>query len=516
MLGSVSDQLEALVALLREGSLSLEAHSFQERERVRIIEGVDEYLRPRLSSIDAPVVVAVVGPTGTGKSTIVNSLAQDMISTTGVLRPTTTAPVLWAHRERADGHLTEFVSRVRERVGPGVDLVVGSDDVTSDVTLIDTPPIDFAGEDGSFAVRDVLEVSDICIFVTSPARYADAIGWGFVAEARARGVPTLFVLNRLPRSGEEADALLADLARRLHEHELLLEPDPMMIFPVFEDVLGWHQGLDADSVAHLRDELGELADADFRNALMTQTALTTAVALAERAAGIVDAFDVEAAAVADLRLAVADTYAEQAALLETDLRTGVFAAIADRIVWPQAAADLSAVVTRRAGVAAQAVAGTWATRPFGAVVLEHGGQGLWRHGEDAARDTASALGGFTDEVATLVAGSARRKQLRPRATRAATDHVWRMALDPSREPSRVMRRRFGENLDDLVGAVRTMLATILTDRVRADGKRFTGHLGEPIPSDLAERIADTAEHLLTVARSAVPGVADLDEGHVDA
>ena len=96
--------------------------------------------------------------------------------------------------------------------------------------------------------------------------------------------------------------------------------------------------------------------------------------------------------------------------------------------------------------------------------------------------------------------------------------MWRLALDPGREPSRAMSRRFGEHLPDLIDEVRTMLITVLTDRVRADGARFARHLGEPIPSDLAGRIAETAEHLLTVARSAVPSLADgaVDQERTDA
>ena len=44
---------------------------------------------PRARSLDAPLVVVLLGPTGAGKSTLFNTLAGRSASRTGVLRPTT-------------------------------------------------------------------------------------------------------------------------------------------------------------------------------------------------------------------------------------------------------------------------------------------------------------------------------------------------------------------------------------------------------------------------------------------
>ena len=63
------------------------------------------------------------------------------------------------------------------------------------------------------------------MFVTSPSRYADISAWQFLREIRWRGVPMLFVLNRLPPDRDAAVALLNDFAERLHSNGLLLEPD---------------------------------------------------------------------------------------------------------------------------------------------------------------------------------------------------------------------------------------------------------------------------------------------------
>ena len=47
------------------------------------------HVRVRAASLDAPLVVLIVGPTGAGKSTIFNTIAGSAASPTGVLRPTT-------------------------------------------------------------------------------------------------------------------------------------------------------------------------------------------------------------------------------------------------------------------------------------------------------------------------------------------------------------------------------------------------------------------------------------------
>ena len=92
-----------------------------EPARDGVVQTVRQYLLPRLREPDAPVVAALVGLSGVGKSTILNSLAQERISPTGVLRPTTTNGVLWAHRSHAARYWTEFVGRVTEQIGPTTD-----------------------------------------------------------------------------------------------------------------------------------------------------------------------------------------------------------------------------------------------------------------------------------------------------------------------------------------------------------------------------------------------------------
>ena len=174
--------LESLSELLDgvEFTLPTEGRDAAEKVRVAIVRTINEYLLPRLDEPTAPVVAAVIGSSGTGKSTIINSLANDRISEVGPLRPTTRSPVLWAHRDHGGRYWSEFVARVRDRVGPTVEVVIGDDDLTQELTLIDTPPAEYLAPSGRASAIDALALADLCVFVTSPGRYADISAWEFL------------------------------------------------------------------------------------------------------------------------------------------------------------------------------------------------------------------------------------------------------------------------------------------------------------------------------------------------
>ena len=70
---------------------------------------------PRLRRLDAPLLAVVGGPTGAGKSTLVNTLVRQRISAAGVLRPTTRSAVL-AYNP-ADERLVRAAARPARAVG---------------------------------------------------------------------------------------------------------------------------------------------------------------------------------------------------------------------------------------------------------------------------------------------------------------------------------------------------------------------------------------------------------------
>src|SRR5215213_7785986 len=77
--------------------LDVEGAIAARRERTALLDQLDDYVLPRLRSLDAPLLAVVGGSTGAGKSTLVNSVLREQVSRSGVLRPTTRSPVLVHH-----------------------------------------------------------------------------------------------------------------------------------------------------------------------------------------------------------------------------------------------------------------------------------------------------------------------------------------------------------------------------------------------------------------------------------
>jgi hypothetical protein len=90
---------------------------------------LDDYVLPRLSRIEAPLLAVVGGSTGAGKSTLVNSLIGRVVTKPGVIRPTTRSPVLVYHPDDARWFTDE-------RILPGLLRSSSSSDDTRSLHLV--------------------------------------------------------------------------------------------------------------------------------------------------------------------------------------------------------------------------------------------------------------------------------------------------------------------------------------------------------------------------------------------
>ncbi|MEX1271464.1 MAG: dynamin family protein, partial [Acidimicrobiia bacterium] len=122
-------------------ALSTEQRDDRIRRRVHLLGILHRYLEPRLAEPRHPVVVAVFGPTGSGKSTLVNTLVGRPISETGVIRPTTRRAVVWVHQRDADD-----IGALLGQTGP-VDVVADDHPVLASLAIVDTPDIDSIAEE---------------------------------------------------------------------------------------------------------------------------------------------------------------------------------------------------------------------------------------------------------------------------------------------------------------------------------------------------------------------------------
>ena len=158
-----------------------------------LTDQLDDYLLPRLARLDAPLLVVVGGSTGAGKSTLVNSLVQARVSAAGVLRPTTRSPVLVCNPADAawfrQGDLLPGLTRTTEPSDDPRARCSSSPRRRSPAGLafLDAPDIDSVVDANRALAAQLLAAADLWLFVTTAARYADAVPWELLRTARAAG-----------------------------------------------------------------------------------------------------------------------------------------------------------------------------------------------------------------------------------------------------------------------------------------------------------------------------------------
>src|SRR3954452_2982849 len=199
---ALSEALVGLSAHLRGLGLHLELPGVADARRVRdeLIAQIEDYLLPRLRSMDAPLLMVVGGSTGAGKSTLVNSLVGTDVSPAGVLRPTTRAPVLACHPDdlpwvRDDRILPGLARTTGGPAGPGGLELAQTERLPPGLALLDAPDIDSVVEANRALAGQLLAAADAWLFVTTAARYAHAVPWDLLQAARDRGTALSVVLD---------------------------------------------------------------------------------------------------------------------------------------------------------------------------------------------------------------------------------------------------------------------------------------------------------------------------------
>src|SRR5215217_6071810 len=339
MSAAVTEPLARLRDDLRAIGLELDVPGAEEARRVRadIVAQVDDYLLPRLAQMEAPALIVVGGSTGAGKSTLVNSVVGSVVSPAGVLRPTTRSPVLASHPDdvrwfEGDRILPGLARTTGAEGGSdpghgrsghvegltlGVSLrLVRTPSLTPGLALLDSPDIDSVLAENRALANQLLAAADAWLFVTTAARYADAVPWEFLRAARDRGTALCVVLNRVPADADrEVPAHLRQMLRDegLGDAELLVVPE----VPLEGDLLP------ARALAPVRAWLDDLAaDAQARAALVRRTLRGALASLPARASTVERAAMEQLSAAAELRSETDEAYAAALREVEGALRSG--------------------------------------------------------------------------------------------------------------------------------------------------------------------------------------------------
>jgi energy-coupling factor transporter ATP-binding protein EcfA2 len=322
----VVSALDGLGSALRRAGLELELGSNASARKVRdeLAHQIDDYLVPRLKRLDAPLLVVLGGSTGSGKSTITNSLVGEQVSAAGVLRPTTRAPVLICHPTDeawfAGGDILPELPRVtgtgNKTVTGSVLRVVTTDALASGLALIDAPDIDSVEDANRELATQLLAAADLWLFATTAVRYADAVPWDFLRQAQARGTSLACIVNRIPPGA--TDEIVAHFGSMLTDAGL----DGVTVFPLEQQAVDTAM-LPVEVVADIKGLLSDLAsNAERRSEVVRQTLDGAMDSVRTRTQTVIEAGAEQVAAVEELRQSMERTYADTRNRLHADIRSG--------------------------------------------------------------------------------------------------------------------------------------------------------------------------------------------------
>lgn len=268
--------------------------------RVQVIDQLEDYVIPRLMSLEAPLLTVVGGSTGAGKSTLVNTLVGHRVTTPGVLRPTTRSPVLVHHPDDATWFGPDRLLPDLKRVDHSTDdqdsiQLVPTDAVPRGVAILDAPDVDSVEERNRVLAGQLLAAADLWLFVTSAARYSDQVPWDYLKQAAERSTAVAIVLDRTPP--EAVQTVSAHLARMLAARGLKDSP----LFGVAEGPVDDDGLLPAGHVKEIRTWLEALAaDAAAREQIVHQTVSGAIRTLTRKVYPIADAAQEQVQALGDL------------------------------------------------------------------------------------------------------------------------------------------------------------------------------------------------------------------------
>lgn len=290
--------------------------------RDELVAQIDDYLLPRLAQMDAPLLMVVGGSTGAGKSTLVNSLVGAAVSSAGVLRPTTLAPVLVCHPEDLgwfeDDRVLPGLPRSRGAASTTRGLQLAPDPaVRPGLALLDAPDIDSVVEANRSLAGQLLAAADSWLFVTTAARYADAVPWDVLHAAQRRGTAISVVLNRVP---PEATGQVAEHLREMLDGEGLSDTQ-LLVVP--ESALDANGMLPGAALAPVRGWLDALAaDAGSRSALVRRTLAGALDSVGPRVDEIREGVAVQLGAAQELHGAAQREHATALADVDATVRSG--------------------------------------------------------------------------------------------------------------------------------------------------------------------------------------------------
>lgn len=260
----------------------------------RAVEGLDgvaassavDEVRELLARIDRRralsaehTVIGLFGATGSGKSSLVNTLVGVDISRAAVRRPTTSKPVAAVLGETGSEALLDWLEvedrHALEGTGAALETAAAPKQTgrrarrtdpaaPPGIVLLDLPDLDSVETANREVAERMTGMVDVIVWVTDPQKYADAVlHQEFVQRFAGHDAVTVLVLNQIDRVRE------GERAGVLESLESIARADGLDQAPVFAtsattgegvEELRWH----LISLAHTREAVADRQRADVR------------------------------------------------------------------------------------------------------------------------------------------------------------------------------------------------------------------------------------------------------------
>jgi GTPase Era involved in 16S rRNA processing len=203
--------------------------------------------RSRVGHLGSTMVLALVGGTGSGKSSLLNAFAGEQIASTSPVRPHTAAPLAWIPAG-AEPSLRVLLDRL------GVEHRV-SHHLFAELAILDMTDVDSIATEHRDLVDLLMPEVDVVVWVLDPVKYSDpSLHRALIAPLAPSADRVIFVLNKIDHLDEEGLDVVVDHLGRLLGEDGFSDP---VIFEIAADPPDSEpRGIDA-LAAHLRARLDE-------------------------------------------------------------------------------------------------------------------------------------------------------------------------------------------------------------------------------------------------------------------